>query len=103
MHETASLATLDLIRIFSLQVLTGTSRTERGEDQDAEVEVLVKLVEAPVGQNDKSEAVSLGGRRLLDQQTLLISEDEAVFNFGPIKSEAQRLVIEVFERARSAR
>ena len=28
---------------------------------------------------------------------------EAVFNFGPIKSEAQRLVIEVFERARSAR
>ena len=54
---------------------------------DEELEVLVKLLE---GEGDNSSSTP----NLLDQQTLLINE-EAVFNFAPIKSNSNHLTIEV--------
>ena len=45
------------------------------------MEVLVKLLE--------------GKNRLLDQQTLLITENEGVFQFMPIQTQAENLTIEV--------
>ena len=61
--------------MFEDEIVTGT--------ENEEFEVLVKLLE---GVNSSS--------NLLDQQTLLISE-EAIFNFAPIISKAKNLTIEV--------
>ena len=65
-----------------LQVLTAVFE-DVTEAENEEFEVLVKLLE---GVNSST--------NLLDQQTLLISE-EAIFNFAPIKSKAENLTIEV--------
>jgi len=59
-------------------------------DDDEELEVLVKLLEG--GDEDNS---SSSTSNLLDQQTLLINE-EAVFNFAPIKSTSDHLTVEVY-------
>ena len=56
-----------------LQILSLSSPEE-------ELEVLVKL---------------LDGKDLLDQQTLLITEQEGVFQFMPINTEAEELTVEV--------
>ena len=58
---------------FFLQILSLSSPEE-------ELEVLVKL---------------LDGKDLLDQQTLLITEQEGVFQFMPINTEAEELTVEV--------
>ena len=58
---------------FFLQILSLSSPEE-------ELEVLVKL---------------LDGKDLLDQQTLLITEHEGVFQFMPINTEAEELTVEV--------
>ena len=49
------------------------------------MEVLVKLLEVS---EDNSSV-------LIDQQTILITENEAVFNFGPIVTYSQKLTIQV--------
>ena len=59
--------------ILFLQILSLSSPEE-------ELEVLVKL---------------LDGKDLLDQQTLLITEQEGVFQFMPINTEAEELTVEV--------
>ena len=59
--------------ILFLQILSLSSPEE-------ELEVLVKL---------------LDGKDLLDQQTLLITEHEGVFQFMPINTEAEELTVEV--------
>ena len=58
---------------FFSQILSLSSPEE-------ELEVLVKL---------------LDGKDLLDQQTLLITEQEGVFQFMPINTEAEELTVEV--------
>ena len=58
--------------ILFLQILSLSSPEE-------ELEVLVKL---------------LDGKDLLDQQTLLITEQEGVFQFMPINTEAEELTVE---------
>ena len=64
------------------QVLTAPLFDNEAVTENDEVEVLVKLLEGVNSSN------------LLDQQTLLINE-EAVFTFGPIKSNSENLTIEV--------
>ena len=69
------------------RLLSEEKAVEAMAEVDEELEVLVKLLE---GEGDNSSSTP----NLLDQQTLLINE-EAVFNFAPIKSNSNHLTIEV--------
>ena len=69
------------------RLLSEEKAVEAMTEVDEELEVLVKLLE---GEGDNSSSTP----NLLDQQTLLINE-EAVFNFAPIKSNSNHLTIEV--------
>ena len=73
--------------LFFPKVLTAFSENE--------VEVLVKLMQMNDNASTKTATSAVKGPILLDQQTLLITDNEAVFNFAAIATNADKLTIEV--------
>ena len=86
-HSVLFLQVLTASRLLSSEEEAVEAVEAMEAEDDEELEVLVKLLEG--GDNSSSSTSNL-----LDQQTLLINE-EAVFNFAPIKSTSDHLTVEV--------
>ena len=85
----------DFFYLSLSQVLTLSSSNGDTENFEDDVEILVKLVQKDKSERTSEKEVDNTPPKLLDQQTLLISDDEAIFNFAAIASNAQNLVVEV--------